>query len=223
MGPSFDICIIEMWAVLLELRLINRAPLELLHRHDMLYLFVDNKPVVLWIAGKQKMQHLYVRDVLLLVYAEMKHLFDRAAIRCTIQWTRRGKYGPVITAQMSRQRLQLCCARGTCSASRTRRRRAARDARCRCRSRSSRSRSKRRMPLMMMARRRCRDLRRLPSRRRSSLSLSRWMRRRGPSTSTASTSTGTRPTLATRRWATAASGTTATATTRTRTATAPGT
>ena len=85
MGPSFDICAVELWAVLLELRLINRAPLELLQRHDVLYLFVDNKPVVLWMAGKQKMQHLYVRDVLLLVYAEMKHLFDKANICCTVQ------------------------------------------------------------------------------------------------------------------------------------------
>ena len=90
MGHSFDICLIEMWAVLLELRLINRAPVSLLHDHDMLYLFVDNEPVVLWIAGKQKMQHLYVRDVLLQVYTEIHRLFERAAIRCTIQWTRRG-------------------------------------------------------------------------------------------------------------------------------------
>ena len=38
------------------------------------------------------MQHLYVRDVLQLVYAEMKYLFNKANICCTVQWTRRGQW-----------------------------------------------------------------------------------------------------------------------------------
>ena len=92
MGPSFDICVIELWALLLELLLINRAPPNLLREHDVLYLFVDNKPVVLWVAGKAQMQHTYVRDTLIRVYAQMERLRARTGITCTIQWCRRGQW-----------------------------------------------------------------------------------------------------------------------------------
>ena len=90
MGHSTDICLLELWAVLLSLRMIGRAPQSLLTDIERVVCIIDNRLVVQWLSGNWQMLNPYTRDVLLDVYKEMLRLHQTAHVRLFVQWCRRG-------------------------------------------------------------------------------------------------------------------------------------
>ena len=90
MGESYDICYLELWAADIALRKIASAPAQLLQPYSRVYLTIDNKPVVHWIAGIWKADQPYIHSLLTSIYRTVRALHDNAQISCTVQWCRRG-------------------------------------------------------------------------------------------------------------------------------------
>ena len=76
MGDSTDICLLEICAVLLSLRMIKRASHSLLHDIERVTCIIDNRPVVQWLAGNWQVLNSYTRHVLIDVYKEMQALHE---------------------------------------------------------------------------------------------------------------------------------------------------
>ena len=92
MGESYDICVLELWAVHRALRLIAAAPQELLGDVDIIYIISDNKPVVEWVAGLTAARHACVHRILILIDRDIRKLDTEHAAPCAIQWCRRGHW-----------------------------------------------------------------------------------------------------------------------------------
>ena len=80
MGKSADICMLELWAALLALRMVNRAPAALLQPVDSIYLIIDNKPVVEWIGGDWTIRNPYARSTLRDIYTVMGELHNKHGV-----------------------------------------------------------------------------------------------------------------------------------------------
>ena len=90
LGPSCDICLVELWGALLMMMRIAENLQTYRHPVDCVYMIIDNKPVVEWLAGCSSTQHDYVRDLVVRVYGILSKINTAFDIVFALQWTRRG-------------------------------------------------------------------------------------------------------------------------------------
>ena len=89
MGPSCDICLVELWGAMLMMLRIAANLHTYTHPVECVYMIIDNKPVVEWLAGCSSTQHYYVHDPVVRVYDILRKMKAEMETVFAVQWARR--------------------------------------------------------------------------------------------------------------------------------------